>query len=783
MAKEPDVGLKIGIEGEKEFKTAIKDINESYKVLKSEMKLVVSEFDKNDKSVQSTAARNAVLNKEIDAQKDKIATLGAALKNATESFEEGDSRTKNWAVQLNNAKAELNDMERELSESSKEADDLGDELKESGAEAEKSGSKFEKLGGVLAGLGKAMGAAALAAGAVAIKLGKEVVQQFGELEQNLGGSEAVFGEYAASIQKTGEEAYKNLGVSQSQYLATANKMGALFQGSGVEQQKSLELTEKAMQRAADMASVMGIDMQVALDSVAGAAKGNFTMMDNLGVAMNATNIEAYALAKGLDFTWKSATQAEKAEVAMQMFFENTEQYAGNFARESTQTISGSIGLLQAALGSFTAGLGNANADMVNLTENLVDAFQAVVANIVPVLKNVVTALPQATGAIISAVGDLLPTLLATVTELFTQVLSALLGLLPEIIPAVVAAVTTVVDALIDSLPLLIEAAVQLITALVDGIGDALPKLIPAAVSAITTIVGGLVDNLPMLLDAALKLILGLAQGLLAAIPQLIDDLPKIIEAVVNFLIGSIPKIIETGVQLMVSIVKDLPKIITAIVAAIPKIITSLVTTIVNNVPQIVGAGVQLLTALVTNLPTIIFEILKAVPQILAALVNGFKDSAWQIVQVGGDLIKGLWQGISDAGQWLRDKISGFFGGVVDSIKSFFGINSPSKLFAGLGENMAAGLGVGFGDEMKKIGRDMQNAIPTDFSATVGTSLLPRSFGATGTDNGYASAAAGIINNFNVSGLVVREEADIDRIANQLYRLQQRGARGMGVSFV
>ena len=67
-----------------------------------------------------------------------------------------------------------------------------------------------------------------------------------------------------------------------------------------------------------MASVMGIDMQMALDSVAGAAKGNFTMMDNLGVAMNATNIEAYALAKGLDFTWATATQAEKAEVAMQM---------------------------------------------------------------------------------------------------------------------------------------------------------------------------------------------------------------------------------------------------------------------------------------------------------------------------------------------------------------------------------------------------------------------------------------------------------------------------------
>ena len=99
------------------------------------------------------------------------------------------------------------------------------------------------------------------------------------------------------------------------------------------------------------------------------------MMDNLGVAMNATNIQAYALAKGLDFTWASATNAEKAEVAMQMFFENTEQYAGNFTKESTETISGSIGLMQAALGSFTAGLGNADADMKNLTNNLVMHFR------------------------------------------------------------------------------------------------------------------------------------------------------------------------------------------------------------------------------------------------------------------------------------------------------------------------------------------------------------------------------------------------------------------------
>lgn len=100
-----------------------------------------------------------------------------------------------------------------------------------------------------------------------------------ELQQNLGGTEAVFGNFASTIQTQAKTAYKNMGLSASDYMATANKMGSLFQGSGVKQQRSLELTSQAMQRAADVASVMGVDMSLAMESVTGAAKGNFTMIN------------------------------------------------------------------------------------------------------------------------------------------------------------------------------------------------------------------------------------------------------------------------------------------------------------------------------------------------------------------------------------------------------------------------------------------------------------------------------------------------------------------------
>ncbi|MFZ2354562.1 MAG: hypothetical protein WAW14_01815 [Lactococcus raffinolactis] len=118
-------GLKIGIDGEKEFKNSLRDINQSFKVLGSEMKLVSSEFDKNDKSIQAVSARNAVLNKSIDAQKEKISTLESALQNALDSFGENDKRTQNWAIQLNNAKAQLKGMERELATNEKAIDSMG----------------------------------------------------------------------------------------------------------------------------------------------------------------------------------------------------------------------------------------------------------------------------------------------------------------------------------------------------------------------------------------------------------------------------------------------------------------------------------------------------------------------------------------------------------------------------------------------------------------------------------------------------------------------------------
>ncbi|MGO2417773.1 MAG: hypothetical protein ACTH6K_09040, partial [Lactococcus cremoris] len=118
------------------------------------------------------------------------------------------------------------------------------------------------------------GAAATAAagGAMLVKS----MNLAGDLEQNLGGSEAVFEQYASGLQNTAKDAYKNMGLSTSEYLSVANKMGSLFQGAGFDVKQSMDLSSSAMQRASDVASIMGVDQSAAMEAVAGAAKGNFT---------------------------------------------------------------------------------------------------------------------------------------------------------------------------------------------------------------------------------------------------------------------------------------------------------------------------------------------------------------------------------------------------------------------------------------------------------------------------------------------------------------------------
>ncbi|HZK44366.1 MAG TPA: hypothetical protein VFC73_08825 [Syntrophomonadaceae bacterium] len=296
--------------------------------------------------------------------------------------------------------------------------------------------------------------------------------------------------------------------------------------------------------------------------------------------------------------------------------------------------------------------------------------------------------------------DIMPSLNALAETVTTFMFNNLLPMTGNILKGLPDIIVTLIDALIENLPMLASMATELVITLVNGIGQALPILIPAALEAIMTIVEGLISNLPLLLDAAMQLIIGLGEGLIAAIPQLIERLPEIINSMIDYFISSIPKIAETGIKLLTSLIKNLPQIIVAIV--------------------------------------------KAVPKIIKGIVSGFAEGMTAIMGVGADLVKGLWEGIKSAAGWLKDKISGWIGGIVDGIKGFFKIGSPSKLFADeIGAMLPEGLAIGVEGNLDTVSKAMENMAE---EVTNGNYDIDTNFGMTGVP---ALAGASTLNHTGI----------------------------------
>lgn len=507
---------------------------------------------------------------------------------------------------------------------------LGGELDSAGTSAGESwGSKFAsaaKKALAAIGIGKIVGDA-LNAGA--------------EYEQNLGGTEAVFGEFAENIQKTAKRAYENMGLSASDYMATANKMGSLFQGSGLEQQRALELTADAMQRAADVASVMGLDTQMAMDSIAGAAKGNFTMMDNLGVAMNATTLEAYALEKGINFKWNVASNAEKAELAMQMFFERTEQYAGNFKRESVDTFSGSLGAMKAAwqdtLATLTTG-GDLRTVLSHLGETVHTFF---FNNFIPMLGNIVSALPQ-------VIGDLSGLLIKELNHVS------------------------------DHTDELLAFAVEVVTGLIEGFADAAPRLAVAALNLALSIGESLVNF-----------------DWIGTVNTMISNIRRHFESFARANFGSNTSMVD-------SIISGIGTAIPKLISTAGELIKHVLTTIIQNLPQFLAQGAALVGQIVLGILQALPEIIFSIGDLVSDVINIFRNTDWP--SVGADIINGIVNGLGAMLPNLIEAAKNVAKSAWETAKSWLGISSPSKKFAELGMYTAEGFAEGMTDNTDIVAR-------------------------------------------------------------------------------
>lgn len=164
---------RVELDGEKQYKQALSELNQGNKVLASEMKKLQAEYKNNASSSEFLTKKSELLERTLLQQKDKVATLREALKNAAEQYGEADKRTQDWQIKLNNAEAAQYDLEHQLEETNQEIAKQGEAVDKESGEMVSLGDAVDQVAGKLGikipdGAKKALdGMKGLSAGSVA----------------------------------------------------------------------------------------------------------------------------------------------------------------------------------------------------------------------------------------------------------------------------------------------------------------------------------------------------------------------------------------------------------------------------------------------------------------------------------------------------------------------------------------------------------------------------------------------------------------------------------------
>ena len=496
-----DIGPKIGIDGEKEFRESLRAMGQQLKTLGTEMKAVTSAFDVDNDSQKKLAAQSDVLNRQLEVQQQRLGEVQKALDYAKANYSENSSEVQRWQQALNNATTDVNRTKKQLNELETGVENVGDAM-------DGAGQKTSVFGDMLKSnlLGDAIKSGIKAVASGIKSLISSAVEGYGESEQLVGGVETLFGSSADTVIKNAENAYKTAGLSANAYMETVTSFSAsLLKSMGNDTEAASKKADQALTDMSDNANKMGSDMQSIQNAYQGFSKQNYTMLDNLKLGYGGTKEEMQRLID--DANALNAAQGNYTNYSIESYADivdaihtvQTEMgITGTTALEASTTVEGSINSMKAAYQNFVTGLGDQNADIGALTEELIQTAGTVAENVLPVIENVVKNIaetvkkqgPDMITKFVAYATEKLPEVLKLGIQLIVSLVKGLAQNLPELLRGTLALVDAIISAFLDSLPDIIEVGKDIVRGLWEGI-----KLMASWIGdKVSGFVGGLVDG-------------------------------------------------------------------------------------------------------------------------------------------------------------------------------------------------------------------------------------------------------------------------------------------------
>lgn len=771
-----DVSIRVGVDGEKEFRSALNGINSQLKNLGSEMKAAVSSMNDMDDAEGRAAKQADILGRSMEAQRQKISVLTAqydrqiakldelaraaddaangqydsqeemiqAVTKANNAYNRQQKVVNDLGTQINNATADLNKMEKEMRDIDSSADKASSSLDDLGDAADGIGGK---VSGAFSGLKDSIlggGIAGAVSGLVqsAISGIQNLVNETMEYNKIMGTLEVASQQAGYSAEQTAQsysQLYAILGDQQSSATALQN-----LQALGLSQQDLTVMIDGAIGAWAKYGDSIPIDsLAEGINETIRSGTVTGTFADVLNWAAQAAGTAGTAED---EFNAKlQATQdpAERARLVMeelsrqglpelaQAFRDtNPEIVAMNEANAHMQESMGKIG---EALAPVVATVTEAIAGLLEALAPLGEAFSTVFQGALELVQPIVEGLKESFQGVKDAISSAfteeqiaaISTFFQTLGEVILAVPFAVLSAAINVVVTAIQLLITVIGALVGFFTETLPAAIQTVIEWFSQLPSRIAEFFSQVISNVATWASNLVTNMGNAASNAINAVVNFFSELPGKIASFFSQVISNVASWASNLISNMSNAASNAINAVINFFQQLPGRIADFLSQVISKITQWASDMANKAREGARNVVQNVTSTLRELPS-------------------------KVLSIGKDVVTGLWNGISSAGSWIRSKISGWCSGIINSIKSFFHIGSPSKLMRDeIGKWLPRGMAEGIEDETKsavKAAQKMGNAVMSaaaldDISSTMnyGASLVSRP--STSTSSALMQAAA------------------------------------------
>lgn len=635
---------------------------------------------------------------------------------------------------------------------------LGGDLKKAFSGADGAGADAGKR----AGKGFGMGFARIAASAIgALGIGtflKGAVSEASGLGESINAVNVVFGKAAKGVQQLGKESATSLGLSNLEFNNLAVRFSSFAQsiaGPGGDVTGTLK---DMTGRASDFASVMNLEVSEAAELFQSGLAGESEPLRQYGIDLSAAAVEAFALKEGITKSAGSMTEAEKVQARYGLLMEKTSVTAGDFANTSNslanqqRILSSSWKNAQATLGTallpaisavtgaLIKGLDPAVAGTQKVMSEATGGFRALVAafkeggndvtsggfagameRIGLVARSAFEGLKPVVASLSASFGPLIPQVLQLVSSF--SPLGLLFKVITPILPMLATAFMQISGAIAGVLAIVIPLATQLVA-----------SLVPVIVNLVSTILPPLAAMFGELIAAVAPFVVQLASSLIPMVKALMPVVVTVFN-VVSSVIKSAMQIIRGVIQVVTGIISGNWSQVWTGIQNVFGGIWNTIKTIVGGAIRIVGsyisAGLGLASGTVRstlgNIGRFFADtwnnIVNGVSGMIGRVTGFFSGMGGKImgalsgagswlVGVGQNIVQGLIDGARGMIDRAVAAVKDVGGAMLDGIKGFLGIKSPSRVFkAEVGMMIGAGLIQGLDASQRGVAASVNRLVP------------------------------------------------------------------------